>query len=206
MRTGFSTSKDTTIETLNAGDHVDLLQLATDWCKIRTADGTLGYVKTAYLVCDPDNVQTTAGYAATGKTYVYASDSTSSTKLKTIPSGCAVTVTQQISSSWMYGEFGGVVGYLRTKYVQAAQVKVYPVLDGSYNTATTTSSVTVAAGSSARIADGIIANFRSAPNDMIIGELAAGTPVTILAVSGNWYYCSVNGTYGYLYSGCIAAN
>ena len=210
VRTGFSTSKDTTIETLNAGDHVDLLQLAADWCKVRTADGTLGYVKTAYLLCSPDAVQTATGYAATAKTYVYASNSTSSAKLKAIPAGSAVTVSQQVSSSWMYGEFGGVTGYVRAKYVQLSQVLVYPTLDGGYSASsaasTTASSSTVAAGSSARIADGIIANFRSTPNGAVIGELAAGTPVTILSVSGSWYYCNVNGTTGYLYASCIAAN
>ncbi len=206
VRTGFSTSKDKTLTTLNAGEHVDLLQLSPNWCKVRTARGTLGYVKTVYLLCDPDTVQTTTGYVATAKTYVYAKASTSSTKLKAIPSGSTVTVTQQVSASWMYGEFGGVTGYVRTKYVKLKEVLVYPVLDGSYSASSSTSSGTVTAGSSARIADGIIANFRSAPNGAIIGELAAGTPVSILSVSGNWYYCNVNGTTGYLYTSCISAN
>ena len=83
VRSGFSNSKDKTVAKLNYGDHVELLQIGAEWCKVRTPAGKLGYVKTMYLTCDPDNVRTTQAYTATSKTYVYSSASRSSSTLTT---------------------------------------------------------------------------------------------------------------------------
>jgi len=38
----------------NSGAEVLLLQIGAEWCKVRCADGELGYIKTAYLHFDPD--------------------------------------------------------------------------------------------------------------------------------------------------------
>lgn len=54
LRTGFSNSRDTTVATLSRGQKMTLLQLGSDWCKAKLADGTLGYVRTKYILCDPD--------------------------------------------------------------------------------------------------------------------------------------------------------
>ena len=60
-----------------------------------------------------------------------------------------------------------------------------------------------------RIRDGILASFRSTPstaegNLNLIAALQGGTPVTILSMEGNWYYCEVGGMQGYLHKSCIA--
>ena len=74
LRTGFSNSRDTTVATLSRGQKMTLLQLGSDWCKAKLADGTLGYVRTKYILCDPDApVKKQEIYQATKKTYVYAS-------------------------------------------------------------------------------------------------------------------------------------
>ena len=131
VRSGFSNSKDKTVAKLNYGDHVELLQIGAEWCKVRTPAGKLGYVKTMYLTCDPDNVRTTQSYAATGKTYIYSSASRSSSTLTTIPKGKTVNVTEQAGSGWLYGSYNGVSGYMRTKSVKLTDTLLYPNPDGS---------------------------------------------------------------------------
>ncbi|MEA4969053.1 MAG: SH3 domain-containing protein [Candidatus Pelethousia sp.] len=208
LRTGFSNSRDTTIATLAAGDHVMLLQLADDWCKVRTASGKLGYVKSPYLLCEPDNVQLTSGYKATAKTYVYGTMDASGERLATIPSGGQPTVYENPKKGWWYGEYNGVAGYMRTKYVQESTVYLFPALPtvaaGVTNADGTTA---VVSGTGAFIAQGIIARLRSLPStdgDVIAG-LPAGTPVILFSATGDWYYCQADIYTGYLHKDCLSA-
>ena len=109
-----------------------LLQLGSDWCKVRLENGKLGYVKTQYILCYPDApVQKQEVYKATSKTYVYESMSTSSKKLATIPKGGEAAVTSNPKKGWWYGSYNGVTGYMRTKYVVKSTSVVYPVLDAA---------------------------------------------------------------------------
>ncbi len=242
LRTGFSKSKDTTVATLSKGTNVMLLQLASDWCKVRTESGKLGYVKTEYILAYPDStVSVTTAYTASKKTYVYKSMSTSSAKLTTIPSGAQVSVQSNPKKGWWYGSYNGVTGYMRTKYVKKTQSVVYPSLDGTsaftsgtssgsssssgwtssfgttnpFNSSGATptptpaqSATTTAAATNAVIASGISANMRSGAGTTypVIGNFTAGTPVNAIRAEGTWYYCEVNGQYGYIYSGCLVLN
>lgn len=132
LRTGFSNSRDTTVATISRGQKMMLLQLGSDWCKVRLENGKLGYVKTQYILCYPDApVQKQEVYKATSKTYVYESMSTSSKKLATIPKGGEAAVTSNPKKSWWYGSYNGVTGYMRTKYVVKSTSVVYPVLDAA---------------------------------------------------------------------------
>ena len=234
LRTGFSRTKDTTVATLSRGDKVMLLQLAADWCKVRTADGKLGYVKTEYILAYPDNVNAVkTAYTAKSKTYVYKSMSTDSAKLATIPGGAQANVESNPKKGWWYGSYNGTYGYMRTRYVIKSETVEYPVLEdvtqpstgannsgasngwstgggmfnnGSFPSATPTPTPAPAqSGANASIAAGIIANMRSgAGMDFpVIGSFSQGTDVTVIRLDGTWYYCQVNGQYGYIYSGCI---
>lgn len=239
LRTGSSTKNDTTIDTLSSGTRVMLLQLAKDWCKVETEDGTLGYVKTEYILADPNDTDAvTIAYKAKSKTYVYKSMSTDSKKLVTIPSGAEVTVTSNPKKGWWYGSYNGIVGYMRTRYVKKSETVVYPTLDavtvpdisaqggssgsnssgGMFSnsrlnpTATPTPAPTTAPTASsqgnARIASGIVANMRSGAGTSypVVASFSQGTAVTVISVEGTWYYCLVNGQYGYIYSGCLVIN
>ena len=78
--------------------------------------------------------------------------------------------------------------------------------NGSFPSATPTPTPAPAQSSAnASIAAGIIANMRSgAGKDFpVIGSFSQGTDVTVIRLDGTWYYCQVNGQYGYIYSGCI---
>ena len=209
VRTGFSASRDSTIATLKAGDHVMLLQLANDWCKVRMASGKLGYVKTSYLLADPDNVQVTAGYKATAKTYVYASMDTGSSRLATIPSGGQPIIRENPKTGWWYGEYNGVTGYMRTKYVQQSTVYVFPAISAAPVVADSTGKIPPSSntGTGAYVATGIIANMRDLPSTdgSVIAELPGGTAITLISVAGNWYYCQVGNTTGYLYKDCVSS-
>ncbi len=127
LRTGFSASKDKTIATLKAGDKVLLLQIALDWCKVRTAKGEIGYVKSQYILAYPDAESTAVtSYAAKGRTYVYMSASTGAKTLARVPAGAPLSIAYRVNDSWWYGTYEGVSGYIRAKYVSVATSYVYP--------------------------------------------------------------------------------
>lgn len=210
LRTGFSASRDETLASLSAGEHVMLLQLGDDWCKVRTAAGKLGYIKTAYLLCDPDNVQLATGYAASKKTYVYAEMDTGSERLATIPEGGQPNVYENPKKGWWYGEYNGAVGYMRTKYVTESTVYVFPELPTVSATVTTADGTqAVVSGTMAYVARGIIANLRampsSGPESAVVAELEGGAPITLIAAEGDWFYCQAGGVAGYLHKDCVSA-
>lgn len=132
IRTGSSSTNDTTIGYLAAGTKLTLLQIASDWCKVQTYSGQIGYVKTQYILAYPDSaVETADAYAASAKTYVYASASTDAKTLKRIPSGALLTLVTRVSDAWWYGTYDGVTGYIRNKYVKTVKDYVYPELTGA---------------------------------------------------------------------------
>lgn len=235
LRTGFSQKNDTTVATLSRGTKLMLLQLAKDWCKVRTEAGQLGYVKTNYILADPDDTDAvTVAYTAKSKTYVYKSMNTESARLATIPAGAQANVISNPKKGWWYGSYNGVTGYMRTRYVKKTESIEYPALDaqslpaataapsssgGMFSNAflnpsaspspTPAPSSTASAdnGANAQIMGGITANMRSGASTAypITASFVQYTPVNIISVEGTWYYCCVNGQYGYIYSGCIAA-
>ena len=194
LRTGFSTSRDTTVTTLKLNEKVLLLQIAQDWCKVSTSSGKLGYVKTQYLMFSPnESVQFGGGYRATQQTYLYESMSTDAKKLATIASKADVKVTASPKTGWYSAEVGGVSGYVRSKYVQSYQAYVYPDASMSFP-------------AQLKIKPGIAANFRDGPGTAyaVVGSLSAGAEVTALSRQGDWYYCSYMNTTGYLHISCFA--
>lgn len=198
VRTGFSSSRDTTVCTLNYGDHVKILQLGADWVKVETAKGKLGYVKTQYVLVEPDNpVRYITEYAASSKTYLYEKTKTSAKRLATIPKKAKVEVTGQVDKYWYTATVDGKTGYVRAKYVKPQQVWQYPQVPNLSGTTTGTGN--------ARVLPNIIANFRSGPSTSysVVAELQPNTPVTLISQQGNWYYAKANGVNGYISAICV---
>lgn len=202
LRTGFSNSRDKTVATLKAGDRVDILQLGADWMKVRTMKGKLGYVKTQYVLCDPDaEVQYEESYAAIGKTYVYEDMDTDSIRLAEISKGTSVDVYENPAEGWYFGKADGVEGYLRTKYVKGTESMVYPTLSGAV---IEHEGETVLA-QHAMVKRTLRARFRDAAgmDSNVIGVLEPGTYLSIISMDGSWYYASVNGMKGYISATCV---
>ncbi len=215
LRTGFSTSKDKTVEVLSAGAHVMLLQIGHEWCKVRCEDGELGYIKTAYLLFDPDApVGMREAYAATKKTYVYASMDTESKKLATLSAGAAVEVLENLKSGWYKASFNGVSGYVRTKYVKLGSTVVYPELP-IVNTAPVTAAAPVpgaqtpvtptmtATGTYTRADRAVNMRAQPATSAALIATLPPSTAIHVMSIEGDWYYCSAGGVTGYLHASCL---
>lgn len=202
LRTGFSNSRDETIATLKSGDQVDILQLGADWMKVETAKGKLGYVKTQYVLCYPDEeVQYDEYYVTTAKTYVYEEMDTESGHLVKIAKGSRVEVYENPKKGWYYGSVDGVEGYLRTKYVKKSGGMVYPTLNGA---AVEHEGETVM-GQHAVVKSTLRARFRDTAgmDSNVIAVLEPGTNLTILSMNGSWYYADVNGMKGYISNTCV---
>ena len=156
---------------------------------------------------------------------------TGSEKLVSIPGGAEANVVSNPKKGWWYGSFNGVEGYMRTKYVIKQEAAEYPSLAeetalqpqnngfglmqnnvlGQEQGIAPVQTPTPAAGgtasaSSARIAQGIMANMRSGAGKEfpVTGSFPAGTEVSIINQAGTWYYCQAGGQYGYIYSGCLS--
>ncbi len=196
VRTGFSSTKDTTVVTLSAGATVKVLQMGPDWCKVETSKGKLGYVQTRYLLMNPDATQPVhASYVAKDKTYLYQSPSTSAATLGTYEKGAAVEVIGTADKYWLTARLGDTFGYVRVKYLTA----------GTSGTGGTVTAPSVPVNATAWVKPGIIANFRSGPGTSygVIAELGEGTELTLLEVAGSWYKAVANGREGYLSAVCI---
>ncbi|MDL2234857.1 SH3 domain-containing protein [Christensenellaceae bacterium OttesenSCG-928-L17] len=194
VRTGFSSSKDKTVYTLSAGENVTLLQIGPDWCKVETKAGKLGYVKTQYLLFDPDSTVSSHGaYYASAATYLYQSPSTSAATLHTYAPGDEIEVVGTADKYWLTARAGKQYGYVRVKYTQSVKPETAPVVldTGEIN---------------ASIRTGIIANMRSGPGTEyeVVAELKGDTDVRLTGVTGNWYSAVVNGKQGYLHKVCIS--
>lgn len=202
LRTGFSTSRDETIATLGAGDQVDILQLGADWMKVKTAAGKIGYVKTQYVLCYPDDEALyDKYYTATAKTYVYEEMDTGSERLTAVSKGARVEVYDNPVKGWYYGSFNGTTGYLRTKYIKVKEGLVYPSLNGM----TAGNGGQTASAQSAVVKSSLRARFRdmAGMDGNVIAVLEPGSYLTVLGVEGGWYYADANGVKGYIYADCV---
>ncbi|MDL2218577.1 SH3 domain-containing protein, partial [Christensenellaceae bacterium OttesenSCG-928-M15] len=187
VRTGFSTTRDKTVVTLNAGDTVSVLQLGPDWCKVQTKKGKLGYVKTQYLSMNPDaTVSVHGSYYTKEKTYLYAKPDTGADKLHEYAYGDQVEVVNTVDKYWLTARVGTTYGYVRIKHLQTTAPDL------------TTSAIAPSEGPNAYIKNGIIANMRSGPgtNYPVVKELTGGTPVKLLEMVGSWYVAEVDGVEG----------
>ncbi|MEL7603897.1 MAG: SH3 domain-containing protein [Bacillota bacterium] len=194
VRTGFSSTKDTTVVTLAAGSTVKVLQIGPDWCKVQTSKGKLGYVQTQYLYMNPDDTHAVhAAYYAKDATYLYKTISTKATTLYAYAKGEAVEVIGTADKYWLTARAGDQYGYVRVKYM-TQDASATPVV-----------SAPLLSDMQAQVKPGIIANFRSGPGTgfPVIAELAAGTPLELIEVSDGWYKAIANGQTGYLSSVCV---
>ncbi len=211
LRTGFSTSKDKTVQNMSAGAHVMLLQIGAEWCKVRTEAGKLGYIKTPYLLFYPDAaVEKAQAYAAVKKTYLYEEMDTGSAQLATLAAGTAVEVYENPKTGWYSASFNGVSGYVRTKYVQLSETVVYPALpivetapvvasaQGEETSPTTSATQTMTRAD-------VSVNMRAQPTSAatVVATLPPSTPLHVMSIEGAWYYCSIGTVTGYLHESCL---
>ena len=199
VRTGFSSTKDTTVVTLSAGAALKILQVGPDWCKVETSKGKLGYVQTKFLLMDPNTmVPVHPIYLAKEATVLYKSPSTNASSLYKFEKGEAIEVIGTVDKYWLTAKVGDDYGFVRIKHLTKNASAVTPV-------ESVAPSLT---DSQARIKDGIIANFRTGPGSAfpVIAELPAGTPIKLLSAEGSWYQAEVNGLVGYLSIICVSFN
>lgn len=194
VRTGFSSTKDSTVETLSASAVVQVLQLGPDWCKVETKKGKLGYVQTKYLQLNPDQTVSRHGaYYAKETTYLYKSASTNAQKLHTFEKGAPIEVIGSADIYWLTARVGGTYGFVRVKHTVTEKPGV------------TTPDIPPFEPHEAVIKRGIIANVRSGPGTdyPVVMELPAGTSVLLVEDLGNWYYIQAGGQGGYVSRTCI---
>ena len=198
VRTGFSSSKDTTVTTLSAGAKLKILQLGPDWCKVQTSKGKLGYVQTKFLLMDPNTmIPVHPIYIATETTYLYRSPSTNASTLYEFGKGEAIEVIGTLDKYWLTAKVDDSYGYVRIRHLTK---------DASTVSAPVESTAPSLTDAQARVKNGIIANFRSGPGSSftLIAELEAGTPLKLISAEGNWYKAEANGLTGYLSTICVA--
>jgi len=130
LRTGSSSTNDRTIGSVYYGDQVKLLQISPEWCKIETAKGKQGYVRTQYLQFAPTGKTNTVvySYLAEEDTALYQAPDVDASQLAAIPKGANVSVVGLRDRYWYTAMVNGKFGYVRAKYIKqvegAAKVEV----------------------------------------------------------------------------------
>ncbi len=205
LRTGSSSINDTTIGYLNANTKCMLVQISPSWCKLETSGGKVGYVKTEYLLFDPNNYNTTTTVYQTSKTAnVYARAKTSSKLKGTVPEGAIVSYIAAYNKEWCVVEYdygsGFVCGHIQLSNLRRTALINYPTLDGYEN-----DSSAVVAQDIRFIRSDIRSNMRSGPSTdySVVTVLGPSSQVLIIAKSGSWYYCQSEGFTGYVHKSCI---
>lgn len=207
LRTGSSSVNDTTIGYLNANTKCTVIQISPTWCKLKTEKGKLGYVRTEYLLFDPNNYNTTTTvYKTTETTSVYARAKTTSKLKGTIPEGTVVKYVAPYNKEWCVVEYdygtGYLAGHVQLKNFKRVAVTNYPKLDGYENDSTQKP----VDDNILFIRSDIRANMRSkaSTNSSVITVLNGNTPIRVISKSGNWYYCQANEFTGYIHKSCVA--
>lgn len=203
FRTGPSTS-NSIIRVLSNGTSVDVLDTSnSEWYKIKTSDGTVGYVSSGYLASNSSsgssgNSGSTSTVSIPAKTTAYVNfrtgPSTSYSVITTLASGTSVTITEKTSSSWYKVKTdGGQEGYLFADYVTENT--------SSSDNGNSGSSSSGSSGGSTAVTTAYL-NLRSGPstNDSIITVLSLGETITITDSSNaSWYKVkTASGQEGYV--------
>ena len=205
---------------LKKGTKLELISLSNGWYKISCAAGE-GYVSAKYvrvITALPENgADTDEGKDAepeapsaigtgvtTGTVNMREKANTSSKILTKLKRGTEVTL-YSLSNGWYEAECGGKRGYLYAKYVkktadapaqpqEPSSPGVTPEGDGKGST-----KVELASGkTNAKV------NMRTGASTSgtgVLGTLAAGTKLNILAEMGDWYYVLYDGRTGF----CVKA-
>lgn len=209
---------------LKKGTKLELIALSNGWYKISCAAGE-GYVSAKYVRIitalpengadtdegkdtEPDAPSAIGTGVTTGTVNMREKASTSSKILTKLKRGTEVTL-YSLSNGWYEAECGGKRGYLYAKYVKktadAAPSQpetpeapeppgVTPEGDGKGST-----KVELASGkTNAKV------NMRTGASTSgtgVLGTLAAGTKLNILAEMGDWYYVLYDGRTGF----CVKA-
>ena len=123
LRSGPGTSYSA-ITTVHDGDSITVLSTGSVWSKIKTSDGTVGYVKNLYIDNGDDNYASGTTYLSSGVTmYTTASvnlrsgASTSTAVIKTLSTGTKVTCLGKNGSFYLVQTADGTQGYVYSSYV-----------------------------------------------------------------------------------------
>lgn len=205
LRTGSSSVNDTTIGYLNANTKCSLLQISPTWCKIELLNGKTGYVKTQYLLFEPNNYKLTVDvYSAKDTLKIYSRARENSVLKATAPKGTQVKYLSPYNKEWCVIEYKCgdkyIHGHVKTANLKRTVAVNYPVLKG-YE-----SSDIIVAENIKFIRSDIRANMRltASTSSEVISVLAPNTEINVISKSGNWYYCQADSFTGYVHKSCIA--
>ncbi|MDQ7725649.1 SH3 domain-containing protein [Bacillus halotolerans] len=105
-------------DTLHLGDSLKLISFSNaDWAKVHYKNGKTGFVSTHYIVKAATTVKT--------KTRTQAYTSAEGKSIKTLPANTSVsflgwrkTKKGGFDFDWVYADYGGKTGYIKTKDLQ----------------------------------------------------------------------------------------
>ncbi len=127
LRSGFNGS-DRTVASLSEGDKVLLSQISEKWCKAHTLSGRVGYVKTAYVYCEPDSsISSSEGTVICKDGWLYSSMKESAeVRLARLVPGDGVSVTVEAAEGWYFAVYDGLSGFIQSDRFTTGTVYSYP--------------------------------------------------------------------------------
>ena len=199
-----ATTKSTRLGTMKKGTTVTVLASNKTWAYI-SLNGNRGYCQIKYLqkgsaapTPSPTPAPKVIGTVSVKKLPVYQSASTGSKKLGTLKKGATVTVVTT-NGKWAYVELNGRYGYASLAGLKTATEDASPTPSPAPSATTApTPQPDLSGAIKAVVKDDSVAVFESPESGAaVLGTLAQGTEVNLLASQGGWAYIEKDGKYGY---------
>lgn len=183
-----------TIASYQEGTLVTILSRTGDWCRVRTPDGQIGYMREEYLDISgsgqpiADNQTRVKIYSSTGKKVnMRSAPSTASDVVAVLENNTQVTLVSE-GTNWSQIKIKGMTGYVMNKNLDMDS----PV--SSYKKVWVTSSN----GYGVRLRTGASKSYP------IIGVYSVGTVAYVINQGTTWSYISIGSRTGYMMTEFLA--
>ena len=186
-----------TLASYYTGTEVTVLSVTGSWSYVRTQDGKLGYMSSAYLSTSapssvsppgsPSSPSLQTVYVTSPNGGVVAMREGASTKYRALAYLSVGTSVQILSagSTWDKIQYGNTIGYMMSKYLTTSS----PVTPSGLSI---TAYVTSSNGAGVNLRTGAGTGYG------IIGKYKVGTQVTILSQGSVWDYVRIGSRTGYM--------
>ena len=208
VRSGPSTSYTVTTK-LYKGNKVTILETSNGWMKIKTSNGTIGWVSSSYIEVSNTSTTQTSYKATVNATSlnVRKGAGTSYSVITKLSKGTIVDVLESSSNGWKKVKTsGGTIGWVSGSYLTTTVVN-QPSTDSSTSQPSTDNSTQQTSYKATVNTDSLNVRTGAGTSYSIITKLSRGTVVDVLeSASNGWKKIKTsNGTIGWV-SGSYLAN
>lgn len=178
--------------TIEDGDYITVISYGDVWSKVKTSDGTTGYIKNLYINDGDGNYASGTSYFSsrysvytTARVNLRSGASTNTAVITTLKKGAKLTAMGKNGEFYLVQTPAGSQGYVSEKYISKKAVSTSSSSSSSANTKSVTASyVNMRAG--------------GGMSYDVVRVLPYGTKVSVIYVGNYWTRVNYKGTTGWI--------